>query len=127
MSIFNNIFGNESKSKDPNIAWKYITNENQLDDLIENSNEKPALIFKHSTRCSISKMALRNFEREYDLSDKVTPYFLDLLSNRDISDEIARRFNVVHHSPQLLVIKNGKSIYDVSHDGIDVGRLKNQL
>ena len=127
MSIFNNMFGNERKSQDSKINWQYLTDVDQLENVAENSNDKPAIIFKHSTRCNISRMALRNFENEFDLNDKVTPYFLDLLENRNISNEIAQRFNVVHHSPQLLLIKNGKSVYDVSHDAIDVEQLKKQL
>jgi bacillithiol system protein YtxJ len=46
-------------------------------------SEKPVVIFKHSTRCS-SRMALKQFENEFDLSDKVTPYFLDLIAHREI-------------------------------------------
>jgi bacillithiol system protein YtxJ len=50
-------------------------------------------------------MALKQFENEFDSSDKVTPYFLDLIAHRDISNEIASRFGVTHQSPQLILIK----------------------
>ena len=72
-------------------------------------------------------MALKQFESEFDLEDKVYVYFLDLLEYRDISNEIASRFNVYHQSPQLLLIKEGKSVYDVSHSDIDAGELKRKL
>jgi len=98
-----------------------------LDEIVKLSNEKPVVIFKHSTRCSISRFALKQFENEFDLDDKVVPYFLDLIEHRDISGEIANRFNVFHQSPQLLLIKGGKSVYDVSHNDIDAGELKGKL
>jgi bacillithiol system protein YtxJ len=91
------------------------------------SNEKPVIIFKHSTRCSISRMALKQFEREFDLNDTVDAYFLDLIAHRDISNEIASTFNVYHESPQLILIRNGKAVYDVSHSDIDAGALKEKI
>ena len=72
-------------------------------------------------------MALKQFENEFDLTDKVTPYFLDLIAHRDISNDIASRFGVMHQSPQLLLIKGGKSIYDVSHSDIDAEALKGKV
>jgi len=83
------------------------------------------LIFKHSTRCSISRFALKNFENEYDFSEeKLQPYLLDLMEYRAISNEITNRFDVMHQSPQILLIKEGKCVYDDSHDGIEVNKLK---
>jgi bacillithiol system protein YtxJ len=69
--------------------WNALTDLEQLNEIISLSNEKPVVIFKHSTRCSISRMALKQFENEFDLSDKVTPYFLDLIAHREISNGIA--------------------------------------
>jgi bacillithiol system protein YtxJ len=129
MSIFKNIFGN-SDSETPNtsnIDWIQLTNLSQLNEIQEVSNQKPAIIFKHSTTCSISRMALKNFEREYDLQNKVEAYFLDLLNFRTISNEIAIKFEVTHQSPQLLLIKNGKCFYNVSHDSIDAEELKEKI
>lgn len=133
MSLFNSLFGNSSESdnKDTNqnsLNWNALTEIKQLDSIIKESAEKPVVIFKHSTRCSISRMALKNFEREYNLEEsEVAPYFLDLLEHRDISNEIAQKFQVIHQSPQLLLIKNGKSVYDVSHSEIDAEALKSKV
>ncbi len=129
MSIFKNLFGNSETeiSKISNINWIQFTDLKQLNEIQEVSNQKPVIIFKHSTTCSISRMALKNFEREYSLQEKVDAYFLDLLNFRAISNEIASRFEVVHQSPQLLLIKNGKSVYDVSHDSIDAELLKAKI
>ena len=129
MSIFKNIFGSSeaSTSNNSNINWTEITNLSQLKEIQENSFQKNAIIFKHSTTCSISRMALKNFEREYQLQDAVDAYFLDLLNFRAISNEIATTFDVTHQSPQLLLIHNGKSIYNVSHDSIDAEILKEKI
>jgi bacillithiol system protein YtxJ len=129
MSMFSNIFGSSDEQDKLNskINWIPLEFIGQLDELVAFSNEKPAVIFKHSTRCSISRFALKQFENEYDLGNGVDAYFLDLLAHRDISNEIASRFAVYHQSPQLLLIKSGKSVYDVSHSDIDAGELKGKL
>ena len=128
MSIFNSIFGEpKSNSNSSNINWVPLTDLGQLNEIIQLSNEKPVVIFKHSTGCSISRMALKNFENEYDLGENIAPYFLDLIAFRDISNEIASRFEVVHQSPQLLLIIGGKSVYDVSHSAIDADELKSKI
>ena len=129
MSVFNYIFGKSGNqnSEESKINWIPLTFMGQLDEIVAFSNQKPVVIFKHSTRCSISRMALKQFENEFDLADKVDVYFLDLLEHRDISTEIATRFNVVHQSPQLLLIKDGKSVYNVSHSDIDAAELKGKL
>jgi bacillithiol system protein YtxJ len=129
MSIFKSIFGSSQGQNNSNkkINWIPLTFIGQLDEIVAFLNQKPVVIFKHSTRCSISRMALKQFENEFDLEDSVDTYFLDLLEHRDISNEIASRFGVYHQSPQLLLIKDGKAIYDVSHDAIDAGALKGKL
>jgi len=127
MSIFSNIFGSSEKENEFNnkVNWIPLTFLGQLDEIVAFSNQNPIVIFKHSTRCSISRFALKQFEREFDF--EVDAYFLDLIEYREISNEIATRFNVQHQSPQLLLIKDGKSVYDVSHSDIDAGELKSKL
>ncbi|MFM2370095.1 MAG: bacillithiol system redox-active protein YtxJ [Bacteroidota bacterium] len=129
MSFFQNIF-NSSDDKDlkeNKINWNELTDLGQLNEIIFISNEKPVAIFKHSTRCSVSRMALKQFENEFDSSDKVTPYFLDLIAYRDISNAIADQFGVIHQSPQLILIKDGKAIYNVSHSDIDAEELNKKI
>jgi bacillithiol system protein YtxJ len=129
MSFLNSIFGSSENTDSPksNINWTELTDVLQLMEIEAISNEKPVVIFKHSTRCSISRMALKQFEREFDLNDTVDAYFLDLIEHRDISNEIATRFNVYHESPQLILIKNGKAVYNVSHSDIDAVALKEKV
>lgn len=128
MSFFTNLFGNSEEGNSSKVGWRMLTDLGQLNELIELSHHQPVLIFKHSTRCSISRFALKNFENEYNFTaEELQPYFLDLLEYRNISNEIANQFNVVHQSPQILLIKEGKCVYDESHDGIEVEGLKKVL
>src|SRR5690606_29976563 len=125
MSFLGKLFGNtkleETKSK---ISWSILEHIDPLDMIIQNSWEKPVLIFKHSTRCIISQSALRSFENKSDLEDKMPLYYSDLLQYRNISNEIAEVFGITHQSPQILMIKNGIVIYNESHEGIDAEVLK---
>ena len=97
--------------------WQNLTTLAQLDLIREASFTKPQLIFKHSTTCSISKMAFSRFERA-EAPDNIDFYYLDLLNYRSISNEIATQFQVHHESPQVLLIKNGTCTYEESHYGI---------
>lgn len=97
--------------------WNKITSSEDIVRLKSESENKPVLIFKHSTRCSISSTALSRLERSWS-ENNITPYFLDLISHRDLSQQIATEFNVTHESPQVLLIQNGKCVYNNSHLGI---------
>jgi bacillithiol system protein YtxJ len=129
MSLFNSIFGSsdEKKEKLSNVNWIPLQLMGQLDEIIALSKEKPVLIFKHSTRCTISRFALKQFENEFDLQNQIDAYFLDLLEFRAISNEIASRFGIMHQSPQLLLIKEGKVLYDASHSDIQANELKKYI
>lgn len=105
--------------------WISLTNEEQLHQIKVNSNARPQVIFKHSTRCSISSVAKSRLERSIQ-SDEVDFYFLDLIKYRTISNKIAADFNVYHESPQVLLIKNGECTYDESHSGIDMEEIIEQ-
>lgn len=97
--------------------WIQLNSIEQLDLIQEASYKKPQLIFKHSTTCSISKMAYSRFERA-EAPNTIDFYYLDLLKFRAISNAIAEKFKVHHESPQVVLIKNGECTYDESHYGI---------
>lgn len=106
--------------------WISLETENQLKD-IKNSEGK-SIIFKHSTRCSVSLMAKRKVESEADiLPEDIKCYFLDLLNYRSISNQIAEIFQVHHESPQLLAIKNGECVLDQSHGEISLEEVIEEL
>ena len=98
--------------------WVQLTDLQQLEQLKKASFQAPVLFFKHSTRCSISVMALNRFEREWN-NTNVNPYFLDLLNYREVSNQIATLFEVEHQSPQVLLIKDGACVFHASHNAID--------
>ena len=97
--------------------WIPLNQEAQLDEIIVNSNTIPQVIFKHSTRCSISSMAKNRLDRK-EAPEGIKFYYLDLIKYRSLSNKIAADFGVSHQSPQVLVINNGKCIYNESHSGI---------
>ncbi|AZB22585.1 bacillithiol system redox-active protein YtxJ [Chryseobacterium manosquense] len=121
MSFFNKIFGSSEEEKPSPKFWKYIESEEDLKRAIATSAEKKVAIFKHSTKCFISKTVLKNFEKEVENSDKnVDYYFLDLLAHRDLSNKIADDLGVTHQSPQLIVLENGVVVNHASHQSISL-------
>ncbi len=127
MGIFNSIFGKSDELEVSKINWIDLNNESQLDDIQKISKNKNIIIFKHSTRCSISRFVLKQFENEFKLQDKMDCYFLDVLKNREVSNEISKRFKIIHQSPQLIVIKDGLAIYNASHEAIDAAEFKKMV
>lgn len=106
--------------------WNQLTQLAELNTINEESNSQKILLFKHSTRCSISSGALNRLERNWNDAidnEKLKPYYLDLIAHRDISNGIANKWNIEHESPQVLVIEKGKCIYNNSHLGIDYEEL----
>jgi bacillithiol system protein YtxJ len=102
--------------------WILLTAEIQLQQIIEHSTAKPQVIFKHSTRCTISSMAKNRLERNYHPAG-IDFYFLDLLAHRPLSHKVADLFKVAHESPQVLLIKNGQCVYEESHSGISMDEI----
>jgi len=120
------LFGNKDRSgkAKKEIPWIRLDRSTQLDEIETTSQHKLVAIFKHSTRCGISSMALRQFERNFDTDpEQVDLYYLDLLAFRSLSDEVAARFQVWHQSPQLILVRNGSAIHHASHHNIDSGLL----
>ena len=118
--MFSKIFSKEEKVE---VSWTNLTSVDQLEEVDKKSREKPVLLFKHSTRCSISAMSLARFERSYEEEASFKPYFLDLISHRDVSNAIAERYGVRHESPQAILIKDGKAVFHSSHMGISYSEL----
>ena len=102
--------------------WIHLTDEEQLKQIIINSQNKPQVIFKHSTRCSISSVALQRLQKVH-APQGIDFYLLDLIAHRQVSNKIADVFKVHHESPQVLVIKGGECIYDESHLSISMGHI----
>jgi len=109
--------------------WTQLVTEEQIEQIKKESNTQPVLIFKHSTRCAISGTALSRLERNWE-AEKLAPikmYYLDLLSYRSISQQIAQSFNVEHESPQVLILKDGSPIFVRSHLAIAFDEIQQLL
>ena len=99
-----------------NAKWKILNSIDQLQEVIDKSELRPAVLFKHSTRCSISSMAMNRLQNiEPGFYDKADFYYLDLIAYRDVSNAIAEKLDVFHESPQVIFVKNRECIYDASH------------
>jgi bacillithiol system protein YtxJ len=106
--------------------WIPLENLEQLSNIA--NAQGYSVIFKHSTRCSVSMMAKKKFEFEWDaIPEGTAVYFLDLISYREVSNKIAEQFQVHHESPQMLLIKNGECIYETSHGEISAEDLAEQI
>lgn len=121
MGLLKKIFGGLTEQKEEKVLpWISLNKLAQLDFIENKSVTKTQVLFKHSTRCGISTMVMRQFVEAYQLTEKdLDLYYLDLLNYREISNEIAYKFQVLHESPQLIVIKNGVVVAHASHGAIN--------
>ena len=118
--MFGKLFGGSKEPKEEKILpWKQLTTVDQLNTIEKLSKGKTQVIFKHSTRCGISKMVMNQFVSAFDVDVNLDLYYLDLLSFREVSNEAGYKFQVMHQSPQLLIIKNGVAVAHASHGGIN--------
>jgi len=118
MGFLKNIFGDKTlkEVKETYLSWTPIISIDEINTIKEISKIQSILIFKHSTRCGISRMVMKQFESLFNEENKhLKVYYLDLLNFREVSSKLSEVFQVIHQSPQLLVIKNGISVYDESH------------
>jgi bacillithiol system protein YtxJ len=120
MGILNKLFGTSSTKDTKTLPWIPLNDIQQINLIAEKSHLKTQVIFKHSTRCGISRMVLNQFIESYGLSEKeVDLYYLDILSYRDVSNQVGYHFQVIHESPQLLVIQNGVVVTHASHGAVN--------
>ena len=118
MGFFKNIFGDKTSKEveETYLSWTPLISIEEINNIKEISRIQSILIFKHSTRCGISRMVIKQFESLFNEENKqLKVYYLDLLNFREVSSKLSEVFQVIHQSPQLLVIKNGISIYNESH------------
>lgn len=122
-------FGKKNSEQNSSVNWLRLKSEEELDQLIlKDSFEKPVMLFKHSTRCSISSMAIHRLENHWDIdAEAVLPVYLDLIVYRNISNKIAEDLGIQHQSPQILIVKEGQCTFQASHNEIDVETIKQSL
>ena len=118
MGFLKNIFGDKTSKEveETYLSWTPLVSVEDIDTIKEISKNQSVLIFKHSTGCGISRMVIKQFESLFNEENKqLKVYYLDLLNFREVSSKLSEVFQVIHQSPQLLVIKNEISVYDESH------------
>jgi len=93
MGIFKNVFKTKEPKEEKVLPWIPLNDIQQLNHIEEKSKTKTQVIFKHSTRCGISRMVINQFVDSYSLTEKdIDLYYLDLLSFRDVSNEVGYKF-----------------------------------
>lgn len=129
MSILKKIFGGSGEPKEEKILpWIPLNDLQQLEFIEEKSKTKTQVIFKHSTRCGISRMVMNQFVAMYNLTEKdLDLYYLDLLNYREISNEVGVKFMIMHESPQLIVVRNGSVVNHASHGAINAINLEDYI
>jgi bacillithiol system protein YtxJ len=122
--MFKKLFGvstssTTNKKEEKVLPWIHLNTLDQLKAIEDKSKTKTQIIFKHSTRCGISRMVMNQFVEAYDVDANLDLYYLDLLNYRDVSNEVGYQFQVMHESPQLLIIKNSVVVEHASHGSIN--------
>lgn len=107
--------------------WNALSSLEQWQEALAQSHQTPVVVFKHSTRCSVSRMAWKLTEQRWNLPESVPVYYLDLLNHRDVSNAIAQDLNLEHQSPQLILIHAGRSTFHANHSNIDPEALLHYL
>ncbi len=116
------------KNKENKLPWENLTSSSQIEKLIVASQEIPVLIYKHSTRCGISSMALSRLESSWNAdTSRCKLVFLDLIAFRDVSNTVSEKLNVVHQSPQAILLKNGEVVYHASHSEINSEKIQSLI
>lgn len=133
MGFFDQLFTKKStitedESKISPFVWRTLENISQLDAVENLSEEKLVVIFKHSVTCGISNMVWHQFQNDIDFTNEhIEMLYLDLLAHRDVSNEVSRRFQILHQSPQILVIRNKEVLHQASHAAIKIADIKKFL
>ena len=86
-----------------------------------------AVLLKHGAHCPISRAARGELQTFTDREPDVAVYGIEVTEHRDLSDYVAERLGVVHASPQLFVLRDGKPVSRAEHFEISAQRLAKEL
>ena len=114
--------------KKTNINWNTISSNEDLDELLERSKQRPQLIYKHSTICSFSRMAQGELISAADeIEKKADINYVGVIETRPLSNKVSQVLGIRHESPQIILVKNGEAIWDASHGGVKGSTILQQL
>jgi len=123
MGLLDNLF--KPQQEKAGLKWKTLDSESQIEVVIRDSYHKPVVIFKHSIYCGTSAMAKGRLERDWDFAaEDMEIYFLDIINYRSLSNKVEEVFEVIHQSPQMIVVKNGEAVLNLSHRAVSVEELR---
>jgi bacillithiol system protein YtxJ len=98
-----------------------------IKELEEHSTKENILVFKHSNTCPISKGAFERLSQSIQEKTLNMPVYLIVVQeNRELSKEIAEYFSIKHDSPQVLLLRNKKCIFNTSHNMVTLENILNQ-
>lgn len=80
--------------------------------LSEKKLPENCLVYKHSTTCPISATAGQEVRA---MKTDLPIYWVNVREQRDLSNWVAETYQVTHESPQLILIRDGKSQRVWSH------------
>ncbi|HKY03649.1 MAG TPA: bacillithiol system redox-active protein YtxJ [Blastocatellia bacterium] len=107
---------------------KELKSVSELDQALSESKEKPVLLFKHSTTCPISARAFREFKSHLNAADPNVSYrMITVQTARPVSNEVAQRLQVQHETPQAILIRDGREIWNASHFAITTAALEDAI
>lgn len=126
MGLFDALSNTLSGSSDS--IWDAISHPSDLKSILDKSENRPQLIYKHSNRCSVCFVAKGNLEQSSEqLLEHADMHYLNVVKNRSASDSIASRLNVRHKSPQVILVDKGEVIWHASHSGIEGTKILEEL
>lgn len=127
MGFLNNIFGNKPSEPADDFPWERVNSPEEWRAVLDQTKQEAVVVFKHSPRCAVSRMALSTFEKDWAEKQRLPLYIVSVIEARAASNQIATDLNVHHESPQLILLKNQKALGHWSHQSINADTLKRQL
>jgi len=95
--------------------------------ILQQSQQKPVLLFKHSNACPVSARAWRKFEKFVTTANGIEVWQVSVIENRAVSQHIARDSGIHHQSPQVILFDKGRAVWDESHWSISEKSLQKAL
>ena len=93
-----------------------LTNHEGIGEMLQRSHVGPVLLYKHSVSCPISGYAWYEVKDCLELSDDApTCYRVTVQFHPEVSRDIAETLDVIHHTPQVIIVRDGKASYVASH------------
>lgn len=116
MSVFDSLKNLVMQGEDSGPEWIPLNEPEQIEQVLERSKNKPQIIYKHSTRCAVSSIALFSLQGlSADTKEQADFNFLNVIDQRELSKFVSEKLQIRHESPQLLLIRDGEVEWHGSH------------